>query len=146
MAARAKAKQKEKEGEASAGGADDEEEDTLPPGTPALSDVPPAPKPAAAPARMPAAPPRPAPAAAAKAGGPSNLTAALSDQKLKVVFDAYVQAKRRCQEDTSKLSYDQMAANLRKQVPELVKKAGAQGVDFKVVIKDGKAILRAVPK
>jgi len=89
-----------------------------------------------------AAPPRSAAAAAASKG----LDDALSDQKLKAVFNAYVTAKKQCREDVSKLSFDQVAANLRKQVPELVKKTGAQGVDFKVVIKDGKAILRAVPK
>jgi hypothetical protein len=101
----------------------------------------PAAKPAAPPARAPA-PQAPAAAAAASSG----LAHALSDQKLRAVYDAYVTAKRRCQEDVSKLSFEQVAANLRKQVPELVKKAGAQGVDFKVVIKDGKAILRALPK
>jgi hypothetical protein len=89
--------------------------------------------------------PRPAPMAAA-AGGNGALADALSDQKLKAVFNAYLTAKKRCQEDVSKLSYEQVAANLRKQVPDLVKKAGAKDVEFKVVIKDGKAILRAVPK
>ena len=108
----------------------------------------PAPDSAAAPAPGAPAPvaakpaPRPPPPAANNGG----LSDALSDQKLKAVFNAYVTAKKRCQEDVSKLSYDQVAANLRKQVPELVKKAGAQGVEFKIVIKDGKAILRAVPK
>lgn len=126
----------------------DEAEAATPPPEPALAP----PGPPAAPAPRAAAPAPPAKPAAAKppppgAGqGNGALSAALSDQKLKAVFDAYVTAKRRCQEDVSKLSYEQVAANLRKQVPELVKKAGAQGVEFKVVIKDGKAILRAVPK
>jgi hypothetical protein len=101
--------------------------------------------PAAAAAKVAAAPAAkaPAPVAAASAGG---LNASLSDQKLRAVYDAYVTAKKRCQEDTSKLSFEQVAANLRKQVPDLVKKAGAQNVEFKIVIKDGKAVLRAVPK
>jgi hypothetical protein len=70
----------------------------------------------------------------------------LSDDKLKVVYDAYVTAKRRNQEDTSKMSYESVAANLRKQVPELLKQHNAKSVEFKVVIKDGKATLKAVPK
>jgi len=70
----------------------------------------------------------------------------VSDSKLRAVYDAYVTAKKRNQEDTSKLSFESVAANLRKQVPELMKKHNAQGVDFKVVIKDGKAVLKAVPK
>ncbi|TSC23909.1 MXAN_5187 C-terminal domain-containing protein [Corallococcus sp. Z5C101001] len=90
--------------------------------------------PAAAPV---AAPPRPA--AAGPGGG-------MSDDKLRAVYDAYVTAKRRCQEDTSKMSYESVAATLRKQVPELLKQHNAKAVEFKVVIKDGKASLKAVPK
>ncbi|WP_342378093.1 hypothetical protein NVS55_01980 [Myxococcus stipitatus] len=70
----------------------------------------------------------------------------MSDDKLRAVYDAYVTAKRRCQEDTSKLSYESVAATLRKQVPELLKQHNAKAVEFKVVIKDGKASLKAVPK
>jgi hypothetical protein len=79
------------------------------------------------------------PPAAGAAGG-------LTDEKLKAVYDAYVTAKRRNQEDTSKMSFESVAANLRKQVPELLKQHNAKSVEFKVVIKDGKATLKAVPK
>ncbi|HZI16289.1 MAG TPA: MXAN_5187 C-terminal domain-containing protein [Myxococcus sp.] len=101
---------------------------------------PPAAAPGGAVARPPsptAAPPRP-PAPGGSAG--------MSDDKLRAVYDAYVTAKRRCQEDTSKLSYESVAATLRKQVPELLKQHNAKAVEFKVVIKDGKASLKAVPK
>ncbi|QSQ11587.1 MXAN_5187 C-terminal domain-containing protein [Myxococcus landrumensis] len=81
----------------------------------------------------------PRPPAATGGGG-------MSDDKLRAVYDAYVTAKRRCQEDTSKLSYESVAATLRKQVPELLKQHNAKAVEFKVVIKDGKASLKAVPK
>ncbi|MET0401202.1 MAG: MXAN_5187 C-terminal domain-containing protein [Cystobacter sp.] len=70
----------------------------------------------------------------------------LSDARLKSVYDAYVTAKRNNKEDTSKMSYDTIAASLRKQVPELMKQHKANSVEFKVVIKDGKAVLKAVPK
>ena len=121
---------------------------------PAAAARPGAPPPAKGPSpAQPAAPVLPsAPRAAAPTARPpapagnGGLSDALSDSKLKAVYNAYVTAKKRCQEDVSKLSYEQVAANLRKQVPDLVKKAGAQGVEFKVIIKDGKAILRAVPK
>jgi hypothetical protein len=93
--------------------------------------------PAAKPASQPSQPPKPA-----GAGG----GAGLSDEKLKAVYDAYVTAKRRNQEDTSKMNFESVAANLRKQVPELLKQHGAKSVEFKVVIKDGKATLKAVPK
>lgn len=84
--------------------------------------------------------------AAARPPTPGGGNPPLSEQKLRAVYDAYVTAKKRCQEDTSKLSYEQVAANLRKQVPELMKKSGAASVEFKIVIKDGKAVLRAIPK
>lgn len=92
----------------------------------------------------PAVPPvRPAAEAAPRPAGGGG---GMSDDKLRAVYDAYVTAKRRCQEDTSKLSYESVAATLRKQVPELLKQHGAKAVEFKVVIKDGKASLKAVPK
>ena len=106
---------------------------------------------AAAPASRPVGPggvPRiTAPTAAPRATPPQAGGAALSDDKLRAVYDAYLTAKKRCNEDVSKkISYNQVAQSLRKQVPELMQKHNAKAVEFKVVIKDGKAMLRAVPK
>ncbi|MHA7634570.1 MXAN_5187 C-terminal domain-containing protein [Corallococcus sp. M7] len=103
---------------------------------------------AKAPAAAPQQSPRPAaaPAAAALRPAAAGPGGGMSDDKLRAVYDAYVTAKRRCQEDTSKLSYESVAATLRKQVPELLKQHNAKAVEFKVVIKDGKASLKAVPK
>jgi hypothetical protein len=70
----------------------------------------------------------------------------LNDGKIKAIYDAYVMAKKRCGEDTSKLSLDSVASTLRSQVPTLMKQHNAKSVEFKVVIKDGKAVLRALPK
>ncbi|HEX5752550.1 MAG TPA: MXAN_5187 C-terminal domain-containing protein [Archangium sp.] len=109
----------------------------VPPVAPAVPRVAPAVPPVAA---RPAAKPAGArPPVAASGGG-------LSDDKLKSVYDAYVAAKRQNKEDTSKMNYDSIAATLRKQVPELMKQHNARSVEFKVVIKDGKAVLKAVPK
>lgn len=92
-------------------------------------------------------PVRPGTPASPRAAAPSPTSGgAISEAKVKAIYDAYVTAKRRCQEDTSRLSLDAMATTLRKQVPELLKKHNAKEIDFKVVIKDGKAVLRAVPK
>ncbi|KFE68141.1 MXAN_5187 C-terminal domain-containing protein [Hyalangium minutum] len=108
------------------------------PGAPSSAGSKPGMPAAAKPASQPSQPPKPA------AGGGGG--AGLSDEKLKAVYDAYVTAKRRNQEDTSKMNYESVAANLRKQVPELLKQHNAKSVEFKVVIKDGKATLKAVPK
>ena len=125
------------------------------PGLPRISPVNPSSPPAAAvrPGAVSQAPTmRPmtvAPAAARPVSSPPSSappSANLSDDKLRAVYDAFVKAKRRCNEDTSSLSYEQVATSLRKQVPELMKQHKAKAVEFKVVIKDGKAVLRAVPK
>ncbi len=71
---------------------------------------------------------------------------ALSDQKIKAIYEAYVMAKKRCGEDTRALTLDSVASTLKKQVPELMRQHNARSVEFKVVIKDGKAVLRALPK
>ena len=89
---------------------------------------------------------RPAVAAAPPAPAGTGPAGAISDQKMKAIYDAYVMAKKRCNEDVSKLSLDGLAQTLRKQVPALMKQHNAKSVEFKVVIKDGKAILRALPK
>jgi hypothetical protein len=85
--------------------------------------------------------------AAKPAAAPAPRSAdGLSDQKIRAIYDAYLTAKKRCGEDTSALSLNAVADSLRKQVPTLMKQHNAKSVDFKVVIKDGKAVLRALPK
>ena len=97
-------------------------------------------------------PPKPATANGTRPSGsfaaarPSLDANALSDDKVRAIFNAYVSAKKRCNEDVSKLSFDAVAQNLRKQVPTLLKQHNAKAIEFKIVIKDGKAILKAVPK
>ena len=95
--------------------------------------------PAFKPGSNPAGPPSRPPAPIGSEGG-------LNEQKIKAIYDAYVMAKKRCGEDTSKLSLSSVATTLRSQVPTLMKQHNAKSVEFKVVIKDGKAVLRALPK
>jgi hypothetical protein len=77
---------------------------------------------------------------------PQPDSAVLSDEKVRAIYNAYVSAKKRCNEDVSKLTLDAVAVNLRKQVPALLKQHNAKAIEFKIVIKDGKAILKALPK
>ena len=88
-------------------------------------------------AAAPASVPRPPAPAAAKTG--------LAESQMRALYDAYISAKKRCNEDTSKLSFDAVAKSVQKQIPDLMTKFKAKSVDFKVVIKDGRAILKAVP-
>lgn len=97
----------------------------------------PAPTAAAAPppvAKRPATPP-PAP----PAGGPS-------EAQLRALYTQYVAAKKSCNEDTSRLSYEAVARTIAKQVPELMTRFKAKTVEFRVDVRDGKAILKAIPK
>jgi hypothetical protein len=84
----------------------------------------------------------PAPGAAPAAPAPGRL----GEAQLRELYDAYVAAKRRCNEDVSKLSYEAVAKSVTRQIPELMQRFRARSVDFKVVIKDGKAILKAIPR
>ncbi len=77
--------------------------------------------------------------------GPSAQPAELSDAKLRAVYAAYLAAKKRCGEDVSKISFEAVASKLRKQVPRILEKHQVNAVEFKVLVKDGKAVLRAVP-
>jgi hypothetical protein len=70
----------------------------------------------------------------------------LAEARLRSVYRAYVEAKRRCNEDTTRLSFDAVASSLKRQVPELLERHNARDVEYRVFVKDGKAILRAVPK
>jgi len=70
----------------------------------------------------------------------------LAETRLRSVYRAYVEAKRRCNEDTTRLSFDAVVSSLKRQVPELLERHNARDVEYRVFVKDGKAILRAVPK
>lgn len=76
---------------------------------------------------------------------PSPARNALSESKLRAVYRAYLEAKKRCGEDVSKISFDLVAAKLRSEVPRILEKHQVSGVEFKVSVKDGKATLRVVP-
>jgi hypothetical protein len=72
-------------------------------------------------------------------------SAAISDANLRRLYDTYLVARQRTGESTVGLSYDSLALRIRAQVPELMQKHRAKNIEFKVVIKGGKAILKAVP-
>jgi len=101
-----------------------------------------------APARTTAAPtpPRPPPSAAAVASAVVAAGGPLPDAQLRGLYAAYVAAKQSCNEDVSRLTYEALARSVSKQVPQLVAQYNARSVEFKVVVKDGRAVLKAVPR
>jgi hypothetical protein len=69
----------------------------------------------------------------------------IPEDKLRKLYETYVVARQRTGESTAGLTFDAVASKIRAQVPELLNKHKAKNVEFKVVIKGGKAMLKAVP-
>lgn len=69
----------------------------------------------------------------------------MSDQRLQQLYDVYMKAKQRTGEQSS-LTVDALKKQIEKQIPAIKAKHKCENVDFKVVLKDGKAMLKAVPK
>lgn len=72
-------------------------------------------------------------------------TSGNDDDAARRVYNNLIEAKRRCNERTDNLSYDTVKRSMDKQRAQFQQK-GARGVDFQVVIKDGKAFLKPDPK
>lgn len=81
------------------------------------------------PAQSPAKPPQAAPS---------------EEDHIKRVYDEYVKARQNTKEPIPK--FEAVADLIKKQTPLIKEKYNASAVDFKVVIEDGKAKLKAVPK
>jgi hypothetical protein len=68
----------------------------------------------------------------------------LTEERCQKIYRTYLAAKKRCGESAN-VDYDSMVKSMRKQVPRLQER-GYKDIDFKVVIKDGKAALKPVGK
>jgi len=73
------------------------------------------------------------------------LSAAQYPASLVKLHEAYVRA-RESVGDTRPVPMDVLAATVKKQIETLRERYGAATVEFKVAVKDGRAILKAVPK
>jgi hypothetical protein len=102
------------------------------------------PRPAAAPARAPSPPIRRA-GAAPEVPPPPSEKADLPDDRVRQLYAQYVETKRRQNESTASITYDAVARSLRESSAKLRHKLG-RAVDFEVVVKDGRAVLRPVVK
>jgi hypothetical protein len=108
------------------------------------------PKPAAPPPRAPAPsqpqvrPPLPSrpEVRAPVASGPDDV---LTATRLRQIYGQYVEAKRKANESTAAITFEKVAANLRETATQLRAK-GKGSVDFEVVMKNGKPVLKPVVK
>jgi hypothetical protein len=70
---------------------------------------------------------------------------ALSNARLRQIYGQYVEAKRKANESTAAITFEKIAANLRETATQLRAK-GKGAVDFEVVLKNGKPVLKPVVK
>ncbi len=104
------------------------------------------PTPEAPPVAKPAVVPSSSAMPATKRDGSAERPEALSAEQLRALYVAYVDAKKRCHEDVSRITYEALAKTITRQVPELLARYQAKSVEFRVLIKDGKAFLKAIPR
>jgi type IV secretory pathway VirB10-like protein len=93
-----------------------------------------------------AAPPVPVPARPPPLPTQRAPAAAMSDAELRVLYESFLAAKRSCNEDVSKVTFESLSRTVNKQAPEIAAKFKASRVEFKVAVRDGRAVLTAVPK
>ncbi len=62
------------------------------------------------------------------------------------LFSRYVQAKKVVGEPTDSLTYESVMSSLARQAPKIMATHNAKAVQFGVVIRDGKVVLKATPK
>lgn len=68
-----------------------------------------------------------------------------AEARTRAVYDRLVETKRQLREPTDSLSYDAVRRSLEKQAALVREKKGCRDVSFDVVVKDGKAVLKATP-
>jgi len=69
----------------------------------------------------------------------------MDEGKVRDLHRQYV-AARRALGDASEVKYEQILATVTKQGPKILAEHQANAVDFGVVVKDGRVILKATPK
>lgn len=70
----------------------------------------------------------------------------LSNDRVRKIYESYVQARRACRESTSNITEGKLEEMLKQSATKLRGKHGGKNIDFDVVIKDGKAVLKPVVK
>lgn len=68
------------------------------------------------------------------------------DKETREIYNQYVQARRQAGESTANITYDKLAKSLQTQRQTLKKKHGDRNVDFEVVTKNGRTMIRPVIK
>ncbi len=76
----------------------------------------------------------------------SETNDSISDARVKEIYKQYVDSKRKANESTAAITYDGVAKQLRESTAKLREKNKGKNVDFEVILKDGKTVLKPVVK
>jgi hypothetical protein len=87
----------------------------------------------------------PPPAGSSRPPAPPALPPGMDETKMRDLYNRFVQA-RRAVGATGELKYEQLVATVARQGPKILEQHKAREVEFNVVIKEGKVILKATPK
>ena len=78
--------------------------------------------------------------------GPSGAgSRALPEAEMRSLFRRFVKAKQMCGEDVSNIRYESLVKSISHQLPKIQAEHGRE-VEFQVVIREGRAVLRAKPR
>lgn len=70
----------------------------------------------------------------------------MSEADTRTLYAKYIKAREVVGEKTDPMSYDKLLRTLSSQAPKILEQHKASGVEFNVVIKDNKVVLKAKPK
>ncbi len=98
----------------------------------------------ASPPPIPGAARPPVPPEAARPPVPSSGVPGMSENDLRALHRKYSEA-RVAAGDNAPVRYESLVATLQKQAPKLLEQPGVRGVRFDVSVRDGKAVLKAIP-
>ena len=88
---------------------------------------------------------RPGPGARADVTPPAPPAGKAGGNKLDRTYKAFLAARKKTGESNKALSYNKVMKQFEKKIPDFKKRHQCRDVEFKVVIKDGKAKIKAVP-
>jgi hypothetical protein len=83
-------------------------------------------------------------APAARGAQERQESAGLEDKRLRQIYAKYMETKRATNEPTAGITFEKLAASLRAQADKLRQSHPAKSVDYDVVIKDGKTLLKPI--
>lgn len=68
----------------------------------------------------------------------------LEEKRLRQIYSKYIETKRSANEPTAGITYEKLADSLRAQAAKLRATHPAKRVDYEVVVKDGKTLLKPI--